>query len=107
MAFTTPLNKYELGITERNIRGYLKINIHSDLIGDAEYATINVTNKVIQVVKHYLSIPKAAKKVMKMDGNSRMIHIGNCDLDIPPGRYYFDMEESTEDKLICYWREQI
>ena len=59
---------------------------------------LNITDTSIIITKCYLEVPRNAKKINK----SSHIFIQNTELE--NGRYFFDEEESSEDKVVVYYR---
>ena len=65
---------------------------------DAEYFDIQENNEVLVIKKCYMIIPKTAQK-------SKKVGFFYCVSELPLGTFNIDENESNEDELVIYYKE--
>jgi hypothetical protein len=76
---------------------YRQIHSNSKWFDNSEYFTIKDDGECLTIKKCGLQIPKNAKKFT----TSRHF---NYISELPLGRFEFDIDESSEDELVIYYR---
>lgn len=86
-----------INITKQKGDNYL-IASTSDFFKGTDYVSVIYTGESIILHKHYLEIPKKAKKLTK-NNNSFAFSVNSTE-PIPLGKHYFSEDETTEDVAV-------
>ena len=86
-----------INVTAGRNERYRQVHSNSKWFDSSEYFTIKDDGECLTIKKCGLQIPK---KAQKFTSSRHFMYVSQ----LPLGRFEFDVEESSEDELVIYYR---
>ena len=86
-----------INVTAGRNERYRQVHSNSKWFDNSEYFTIKDDGDCLKIKKCGLQIPKNAQK---FTSSRHFMYVS----ELPLGRFEFDVEESSEDELVIYYR---